>query len=515
MTDVVGDRLLGLDLGTSVVKAALFDASGRELAVVRSATPSTSPAPLWSETDMAQTWTLAAAACRLLLQQSGTEASRVAAVGLTGNMVGAWLVDAAGAPVRAAILWNDGRTQPLIERMQGEDPELMERIYHTSGSVMQQGCTLPLLRWLSEHEPATLARAASVLCCKDWIAYRLTGTLQVDPTEATVMPGDARSRTYSDAMVDLFALSEWRRLFPPVRHSESLAGFLHAEAAAATGLRAGTPVAVGAGDVPASALGLGAVEAGVACTLLGTNILNCLVSAEPLFAPAGVGLLFCLPGNRWLRAMVNVAGTTSLDWFVEQFCAAERAAAPSREALYAGLEQLAHQSAPGANGVLFLPYLSALGITTPFWEPAARAEFFGLTDRHTRGDLLRALYEGIALSIRDGYAVQPVPVHEIRLSGGGARSAFWSQMIADSTGCPVVVPAGAEFGAKGAALLAGVAIGWYKTVEDAVYKTAGVERRFWPDPDRKELYDRLYRVYRQLQYDLRPAWRAAAKAAAQ
>jgi sugar (pentulose or hexulose) kinase len=228
-----------------------------------------------------------------------------------------------------------------------------------------------------------------------------------------------------------------------------------------------------------------------------------------------VGLLFCLPGNRWLRAMVNVAGTTSLDWFVEQFCAAERAAAHSREALYTGLEQLACQSAPGANGVLFLPYLSALGITTPFWEPAARAEFFGLTDRHTRGDLLRALYEGIALSIRDGYAVQPAPVREIRLSGGGARSAFWSQMIADSTGCPVVVPAGAEFGAKGAALLAGVAIGWYKTVEEAVDKTAGVERRFWPDPGRKELYDRLYTVYRQLQYDLRPAWRAAAKSAAQ
>lgn len=509
-THTAPDLLLGLDAGTSVVKVALFDRAGQELGVIRQPTPTFSPQPLWSETDMAATWSLAAGAIRSLLAASGTDPARIAAVGLTGNMVGAWLVDNDGNPLRNAILWNDGRTQPLIDRLSEEHPGFMARIYRTSGSVMQQGCTLPLVRWLAEAEPATLARAAHVLCCKDWIAYKLTGAIQVDPTEASVMPGDTRARTYSDAMFDLFGLQSYRRLFAPVLPSEHVAGAVTAAAAASTGLRAGTPVVVGAGDVPASALGLGAVEPGVACTLLGTNILNCLVTAAPVFAPADVGLLFCLPGGRWLRAMVNVAGTTSLDWFVAQFCAAESAAASTPAALYAALEALAQTSTAGANGVLFLPYLSALGITTPFLEPAARAEFFGLTDRHTRGDLLRAVYEGIALSIRDGYAVLPEDVREIRLAGGGARSAFWSQMIADCTAKTVVVPAGSEFGARGAALLAGVAAGWYPSVAATAQIMTAAAQRYAPNPAKTTHYDHLYTIYRRLQHELRPAWRAAA-----
>jgi sugar (pentulose or hexulose) kinase len=231
--------------------------------------------------------------------------------------------------------------------------------------------------------------------------------------------------------------------------------------------------------------------------------------------------MFCLPGGRWLRAMINVSGTTSMDWFIAQFCAEESAAAASepnpQAALFARLEALARASAPGANGVLYLPYLSLQGITAPFWEPAARAEFFGLSDRTTRADLLRAVYEGIALSIRDGYAVLPQTVDEIRLSGGGAKSAFWSQLIADCTGCRVVVPQGSEFGARGAALLAGVGIGWYRDIPAAVAETgaaagtgAGAPRVFVPQPSMTALYDRIYAVYRSLQHDLLPAWRLAA-----
>lgn len=502
--------LLGLDVGTSVVKVALFDGSGRERAVVRRQTPTISPHPMWSESDMAQTWANVAGAVRALLSETGTDPCQIAAVGLTGNMVGAWLVDQEGNPVRNAILWNDGRSQPLIDQLGRAHSGFMQRIYRTSGSVMQQGCTLPVLRWLAEHEPDALARASHVLCCKDWIVYRLTGSRQIDPTEASVMPGDAQLRTYSDSMLTLFGLDAFAHLFPPVLPSEQIAGTVEATAAAVTGLRVGTPVIVGAGDVPASAIGLGVVEPGVACTLLGTNVLNCLVTAEPLFEPADVGLLFCLPGGYWLRAMVNVAGTTSLDWFIAQFCAAEQAAAKEKGDLFGELEALAQASAVGANGVLFLPYLSALGITTPFLEPAARAEFFGLTDQHKRSDLLRAVYEGTALSIRDGYAVLPQAVKEIRLSGGGAKSAFWSQMIADCTGKPVVVPGGSEFGAKGAALLAGVALGWYPTVLGAVQATTTTERRYWPDPDKSAHYDRLYSLYHLLQQHLRPAWQAAA-----
>jgi sugar (pentulose or hexulose) kinase len=512
MSHSAPDLLLGVDAGTSVVKVALFDAQGRELAVVRRRTALVSPHPAWSETDMEATWQAVAASIRTVLQESGSDPARVAAVGLTGTMVGAWLVDGDGRPVRPAILWNDGRTQPLIERMEREHPGFMQTIYRTSGSVMQQGCTLPLVRWLAENEAQTLERAAAVLCCKDWVAFKLTGTVGLDSSEAGVLPGDARARGYSDALFDLFGLGPFRRLFPPVRPSESIAGTVTEEAAAATGLRAGTPVGTGAGDVSASALGLGVVAPGDACTLLGTNILNCLVVDAPLFEPADVGLLFPAPGGVWLRAMVNVSGTTSLDWFVAQFCAAERDAATSPAELFTRLEALAQQSQPGANDVLYLPYLGDLGITAPFYEPAARAEFFGLSDRHTRADLLRAVYEGIALSIRDGYAVLPQRAQEIRLSGGGARSAFWSQMIADTVGTTVVVPTGAtEYGAKGAALLAAVGVGLYVSVLDAVRATERGGARFEPRADLAGIYAERYAVYRALQGDLRRAWRMAAQ----
>jgi sugar (pentulose or hexulose) kinase len=513
---MTGDLILALDAGTSVVKAAVFDARGAELTVARRRTTPLSPQPGWSEVSMDETWRMACAAIREVLadvEVGRSAVGRIAAVGITGQMVGAWLIDADGEPVRPAIQWNDNRAQPLIEAFSSRQPDFMHTIYTTSGSVMQQGCTLPVLAWLKEHEPATLERAAAVLCCKDWIAYRLTGTRQVDPTEASVMPGDMYARGYSEAMWRLFGLDAYARLFPPVQNSHAVVGSVLPGAAEATGLREGTPVIAGAGDVPASVLGLGVATPGAACTLLGTNILNCLFLAAPHPEPQYVGLHFVMPETGWLRAMVNVSGTTSLDWFVAQFCAAEVAAARSDADLYAQLEALAQQSPIGAQGLLYLPYLSLQGITAPYAEPAARAEFFGLTDEHARADLLRAVYEGLALSIRDGYAVMDMPVESIYLSGGGAKSRFWSQMIADCTGKEVIIPAGSEFGAKGAALLAMVGMNWFASVADAVAATAGSPQRFAPNAAATGRYDARYATYVTLRDALRAAWRQAARSA--
>lgn len=502
--------ILGLDAGTSVVKAALFDQTGGELAAIQRRTTLQSPRPGWSEVSMEQTWSMACAAIRGLLTRHQIPGEQIAAVGVTGNMVGAWLIASDGRPLRNAILWNDNRTQELIDRLSARFPGFMSTIFQTSGSVMQQGCTLPVMRWLAEHEPHTLERAAAVLCCKDWICFKLTGSLQVDPTEASVMPGDTRKRGYSEAMFDLFGLRPYRHLFPLIVPSDQIIGGITPEAARETGLHPGTPVVAGAGDVPASAIGLGAVTPGVACTLLGTNILNCLVVSKPLFEPPDMGLLFVLPGGHWLRTMVNVSGTTSLDWFINQFCQQELSSAPSSAALFVQLEELARSSPPGANGVIYLPYLSMQGITVPYCEPAARAEFFGLTDQHQRADLLRAVYEGLALSIRDGYAQLPLSVSEIRLAGGGARSRFWSQIIADCTGKRVIIPEGSEFGARGVALLAAVALGWYASLEEAVAITGGESQIIEPDSTMTAVYDDSYEVYCLLRDSLRPAWRHAA-----
>lgn len=502
--------LLGIDAGTSVVKAALFNEQGQQGSSAAYRTTLKTPHPSWAETSMAETWDMAVRAIRELLHTAGVTGDQVAAVGVTGNMVGAWLVDERGQPARDAILWCDGRAQALIERLSAEHPGFMSEIYQVSGSVMQQGCTLPVLRWLAENEPGTLERARYVLHCKDWLVYNLTGTIQVDPTEASVLPGDTRARGHSQAMFDLLGVSEYRPLFPPVKPSEAVIGTITPEAAALTGLRAGTPVVAGAGDVPASAIGVGAVEPGIACSLLGTNFLNCLVVDHPVFEPPDVGLLFVMPGGNWLRAMVNVSGTTSLDWAIEQFAAPEKAAAASPADLFARVEALATNSELGARGVLYLPYLSLQGIIAPIVEPAARANFFGLTDEHTRADLMRAVYEGLALSVREGYEAIPGAIDEIRLSGGGAKSEFFCQMIADCLGTPVVVPSGGEFGARGAALLAGVGIGWFASLRQAA-KVAHA-RQYYPNLALKPAYDRLQDLYAELRTALLPVWRRSAQA---
>jgi sugar (pentulose or hexulose) kinase len=500
--------LLGIDAGTSVIKAAVFTRTGEEKGAAQCETCVETPHPGWTESDMNAVWDATLAVIEGALISAGIAGAQIEAIGVTGQMVGAWLIDKDGQPVRPAILWSDSRAQPLIDRLSLEEPAFMSTIFASSGSAMQQGCTLPVLRWLAEHEPQTLARTCHVLCCKDWLVYKLTGTIQLDPSEVSVMPGDARGRGYSEAMFDLFGLRDWRHLFPDTRPSESIAGGLQAEVAAASGLRAGTPVAVGAGDVLATAIGAGAVTPGSAISLLGTNYLNCLVTAEAVFEPQGVGVMFCLPGGGWLRAMINVSGTTSLDWCIEQLFAAEKAAAPSSSALFAQLEGLAVESGMGARGVLYLPYLSAAGITAPIHEPTARAEFFGLSLEHTRGDLLRAVYEGLALSIRDGYAVIPAQIDDILLSGGTARSAFFCQLVAHVTGKRVHLPQASQFGARGAVLLAAVGTGMYTSVAEATQQTLLTSRVFSPVHTCTAFYDHLYARYVHLREALVPVWQA-------
>ena len=502
--------LLGIDTGTSIIKAALFDATGAEISTATRTTHLSRPQPGWFEMGMHETWEVAGQTIRQVLATADAKPEDVAAVGVTGNMIGAWLIDAAGEPVREAILWCDGRTQPLVTRLQQEQPDFSEIIYRSSGSAMEFGCTLPVLRWLAEHEPESLERAATVLCSKDWICYQLTGSRQLDPTEASVLPGDTHNRSYSETMIGLFGLRPWRHLLPPVVPSESIVGQVTPQAAASTNLAPGTPVVAGAGDVPACTLGAGAVEPGMACTVLGTTCHNSLVVAQPVFEPPNVGLLFCLPGGHWLRTMMNVAGTTNLDWVIEQFSGAELDWESTRSMIFEGIEALAQESPPGAAGVLYLPYLSEVGIIAPVVEPAARAQFFGLTTTHRQADLYRAVYEGVAYAIRDCYSAVKKPA-EIRLAGGGARSAFWAQIIADCTGSQVTVPAGSEFGAKGAALLAGIGVGWFSDVGQATQATTWIIRRHNPTKANTATYDRGFVIYQQLRQDLRRAWHMAAE----
>lgn len=371
--------VLGLDAGTSVVKAALFDRELRCRAVAAEPMPASQPHPDWSEADPDHLWWRARRVIRRVMEEVEAAPASVAGVGVSGCMVGAWIIGRDGNTVRPGILWNDGRTQPMIDARLAEDPEFMSRIFARSGSVMQQGCTLPLIAWLAKHQPETLAEARAVVGCKDWLRWRLTGEVATDPTEASVAPGDARGRGRCEEMIDLLGVRGWRHLLPEPLPCDAVAGHVTREAADASGLVAGTPVVIGAGDVAASILGAGAALPGTACIILGTTCLIGVTLDHPSFTPPDLGLLFCLPGNGWWRAMVNIAGTTNLDWAL-----ATLGEGGARVA-FNDTEASANDVPPGADGLLYLPYLSRVGIIAPFVEPRARGVFEGLEPGHGRG----------------------------------------------------------------------------------------------------------------------------------
>lgn len=456
--------VLGLDAGSSTIKAACFDVQGRLLSVASRRTPLSRAGGGRVEANPELCWTQACAVLREAREKSGVASKDILGLGLTAAMVGLWLLDKSGAPVRPGINWEDSRTQPLIERMIAQRPQLMSEIFACSGSVMQQGCTLPLLAELSKTEPDSLERAHAAVGYKDFLRARLTGRIATDRTEASVAPGDTRTQSGSQEMRRLFGLERYEHLFPQPLDSSQEAGQLTAEAAARTGLPEGLPVAVGAGDVPAMVIGAGGLIPGSATAVLGTTCMLGQVCEKPIFTPRDLGLLFSLPGGAWYRAMVNVAGTLNVDWAMG-LLAKELVGLPD------GFDRLNAEIAAvpiGARGVTYLPYLSESGIIAPVADPLARAQFAGLAPVHGRAEMLRAVFEGIAFAMADlADALQIAPGTPVILTGGGSNSTLWCDMIADVLGCEIHVPDGSEFGARGAAMLAAVMVGAHADIRTA------------------------------------------------
>ncbi|MEQ9688654.1 MAG: FGGY-family carbohydrate kinase [Bauldia litoralis] len=481
---VMTDLFIGLDAGSSVCKAAVFDRTGRMIAVRSERTPLARSETGRVEADPAVAWR---AACRVIAEASAAAAGegRIAGIGIAGAMVGAWVVGHDGNPVFPGMNWEDNRAQGLIDRMTAARPDLFSEIFKISGAAMQQGCTLPLTAALLEQEPAAMERARAVVSYKDWLRFKLTGELAADSSEAAVAPGDAVTQTRSDALIELFGLTPHAALFPRVLPSAAIAGHVTAEAAAATGLPEGLPVATGSGDVIANVIGAGGLRPGAITGLLGTTCIMGLCTDRPVFEPLDVGVLFSLPERHWFRAMVNVAGTLNLDWAADLLCP-DIAMQPD---LFARLTAMAESQPVGAHGVVYLPYLSESGIIAPVNDAAARASFAGLSPIHGRESLIRSVFEGVVFSIADLCDLLSAPSDApILLTGGGGRNAIWCAMIAEVTGRPVIVPEGSEFGAKGAAFLAATALGSFATVVEAsavaatggqTYEPRGNDREAW------------------------------------
>ncbi len=496
MTDA--NLVLGLDVSTTATKAILIDRGGAVVATASSEYDFQTPQPLWAEQDPALWWTGAQETIARVLRDSGASPDAIDAIGASGQMHGMVLLDEAGEVVRPAILWNDGRTQAQCDAMR--EAVGPERLIAITGNDALTSFTATKMLWVREHEPEAWARARHLLLPKDYVRFKLTAeyALDVNDGSGTVLL-DLRTRTWSPEVLE--ALGFDPAMLPRTVEGPEVVGLVTRDAAAATGLRAGTPVVGGSGDQASNAVGVGAVVPGVAAMSVGTSGVIFTPTAAPAIEPRGWLQAFChaVPGT-WHLMGVTMSAAGSLKWLRDEL-------APGKS--WEQLTSLAEPIPPGSEGLVFLPYLS--GERAPYPDPLARGAFIGLTVRHGLGHMVRAVLEGVAFSLRDVFAlmseVAPEPLRELRASGGGTNSPLWRQIIADVLGAPISLTRTAEGVATGAAILAAVAAGWYDTVEDACAAMVEVTDTTAPGPD-AGAYDKAYEIYRSLYPALKEQFKA-------
>jgi xylulokinase len=494
---------LGIDVSTTATKALLIDERGTVLAATSSEYPFATPRPLWSEQDPRLWWDGAQRSIRAVVQKTGVDTGRISGIGLTGQMHGLVLLDSQGEALRPAILWNDQRTQSQCDEIHSRIGR--ERLIQITGNVALTGFTAPKILWVREHEPEVYVRIAHVLLPKDFVRYRLTGGLAVDKADGSgTALMDLRKRDWSEDV--LLALELPPGWMPMLYEGPEITGTVTDEGAQATGLKAGTPVMAGGGDQAAQAIGVGAVREDIVALTLGTSGVVFATTAHPFVEPEGRLHAFChaIPG-RWHLMGVMLSAAGSLRWHRDCF-------APEMD--YDGLLAPAESVPPGAEGLLFLPYLT--GERTPYPDPLARGAFIGLTVRHGLAHCTRAVLEGVAFGLKDSFELMKAAglakVDQVRVSGGGARSTLWLQILADVLDLELVTVNATEGAAYGAALLAGVGAGQWPSIEAACDTTIQVIGRTTPVAAQAQLYQGLYPIYRQLYPSLKESFARMADA---
>jgi len=486
--------LVGVDNGGTMSKAAVFTEDGRELAAAGRKVEILEPQPGWSERDMNAMWRGTAEAIREAIARSGVDAGDIACVACTGHGNGLYLIDAAGRPVRNGINSMDGRAAGIIAQWKADGVDA--RALPKTAQCIWPAQPNALLAWLREHEPQSLASASAVLMAKDYIRFMLTGEVRMELTD---MSGTSLMNVvtgaYDDEVLDLFGISEMKRLLPPLAGSADLCGAVTPVAAALTGLKAGTPVAGGMFDIDACGLASGCVDERQFVMVAGTWGNNQYIARQPLI-DAGLFMTSCYSMPGWyLMLEGSPTGAGNLEWFVSEFLAdkKELLGRAGPESVYAWANGVVEAQVPREDDPLFLPFLYGSNVGYP-----AKACFLGLTSRHTRSDVMRAVYEGCIFShnyhLQRLYKFRPKP-EVIRLTGGAARSAVWVQMFADIFQVPVEIPDGSELGALGAAVAAAVACGLYPSYEAAVAAMTRVARRHEPDASRRAVYEARYAKY--------------------
>lgn len=485
--------LLGIDLGTSAVKALVLTGEGRVLGRGTAGYPIEQPQTGWAEQSPAVWWVATASAVGAALAQCGRQPGEIKAIGLSGQMHGTVLLDEAGALLYPAVIWPDRRSGRQVAELTMAIGA--QRLIRLAGSPLATGFQAATIRWFQQERPEIWRQVAIALAPKDYLRWRLTGEFCTESSDGSgTLLLDVRKRNWSAELLSLLDIDS--RLLPEIRPSTAIAGGLSAESASHLGLAPGTPVINGAADTACGLLGAGVVDEGSLLLTIGSGGQLAVPCSRVAVDLAGRLHTFCgalepTEGqSSWYLMAAILAAGLSLRWLRDQVFQL------TGDGTYETMTAQAAQTPPGANGLLFLPYL--LGERTPHMDPQARGLFLGLTAAHGRAEMIRAVMEGVALACFDAFealAQTGASPAQIIMAGGGARSKLWRQILADVFDMPVWAVTTGEQTAVGAALLAGGGLGLFEPTAAAKAWVA-YEDQVEPNPRANEVYGRLLGIYR-------------------
>ncbi|MGF1484991.1 MAG: xylulokinase [Opitutales bacterium] len=506
----MAEYLLGMDVGTSSLKAVLMEPDGAVVATATPEYPFQTPRPLWAESDPLDWWQACLSAIREILEKSAVPAREIVGIGLSGQMHGLVMLDALGNVLRPCIMWNDQRTAQQCQRLTMKVGS--KKVLELTGNPILPGFTAPKIVWVNAHEPEVFAQCDKFLLPKDYVRYRLSNEFYTDVSDASgTSLLNVGKRDWEPELLEACGIH--LEQLPTVTESVEASTKLSREAAELTGLLEGTPIVAGGGDQAAQAVGCGIVREGLVSCTLGTSGVVFAHSSQYRVEENGRLHAFCsaVPGE-WHLMGVMLSAAGSYQWYRDHLAQEEvRRQKETGTDAYAFLDELATQAPAGSEGLLFLPYLS--GERTPHPDPNARGVFFGMSLRHSRAHLTRAVLEGVTYGLRDSLELMRelgVRPSKVIASGGGARSPFWRHLLANIFQVDIATVNVTEGAAYGACLLAGVGADVYPSVQEACKRTISESPASTPEGDAL-IYEDYYKHYRALYPLLKDEFQRLAK----
>ncbi len=491
---------IAIDAGTSVIKTVIFNTNFKQINSYSIKNPVVTDKFGKSEIEMEKFWFLTAKCIKLLIKKSKIQSQSIAGLGITGNMVGFWSISNKNKPVRNAILWNDIRSRRIFTNQ-----NIFDQIYKITGSIVQYGCTIPILKWMTKFEKENLKKIKYILTCKDWLRFKLTGNINNDETEVSVYPGDIKNRKLSTKIFKIFKLNtKYFKLFPEIKKSTELGGYVTKSASKLTNLKVGTPVIIGCGDVIASTLGAGGISHNKKISIIGTTCHNIIVKSNPKISKDNSGLFFASLNNTWLETKINVAGTTNFDWIINNFYKKSKNYFDKIKIIN-NFENKYLKKNYYENSLIFLPYLNYGGSISPFVNLNSKAEIFGILPHHNDFDIMTSCYEGIALSIKDCYGNKINKKDNLYLAGGASKSKILPQIISNALNVKVKILTNSELGALGISFLIDNYLN--KTnLKNLINTHQKIGHIFTPNKKHSKYLNNKYQKYKKLRESLENIW---------